>query len=277
MARNPVTVSLPPFRGVTRRLVLTIALMYLASLALALISPSTEGTIRELLVLHPEQVRRGCVWQFFSYPFINIGLLSALVACLSAWFFGAVLEQERGGKWLMEYFLVSTAGGGALLCLLSFTVFRNNHHGLEPTSGVYGIWGGVLAMVLAYAFFHPEQELSFNFLFHVKAKYLIAVYLLIYLAMALANQAPLHAVAVLCAAAAGYLFLRMGPHHGVRHAFSERWYGLRNAYYRRKRQQAAKKFTVYMKKQGRDVNIDANGKYIPLDEKRDPNDRRWMN
>ena len=45
---------------------------------------------------------------------------------------------------------------------------------------------------------------------------------------------------------------------------------MRNAWYRRKRRQAAKKFEVYMKKQGRTVHLTGAGE--PIDE----NDKhRW--
>jgi hypothetical protein len=48
--------------------------------------------------------------------------------------------------------------------------------------------------------------------------------------------------------------------------FSERYYGLRNSYYRWKRRRAAKKFEVYMRQHDRDVHFDEHGNYIPPDE-----------
>src|SRR2546423_421135 len=61
--------------------------------------------------------------------------------------------------------------------------------------------------------------------------------------------------------------------------FAEQYFGLRNAYYKAKRRRAAKKFEVYMGKQGRHVKFDDEGRYIEPDDprKRDPNDKRWMN
>jgi hypothetical protein len=60
-------------------------------------------------------------------------------------------------------------------------------------------------------------------------------------------------------------------------AFSEGLFSLRNNYYRWKRRRVARKFEVYMRKQNRDVRFDSEGRYIDPDEKRDPNDRKWMN
>jgi hypothetical protein len=52
---------------------------------------------------------------------------------------------------------------------------------------------------------------------------------------------------------------------------------LRNTYYRASRRRAARKFEVYMGKQGRKVHFDKEGRYIDPDSSKDPNDKRWMN
>jgi len=53
---------------------------------------------------------------------------------------------------------------------------------------------------------------------------------------------------------------------------------MRNEYFRWKRRRAARKFEVYMGKQGRKVHFDKDGRYIyPDTVKKDPNDRSWMN
>ena len=83
-------------------------------------------------------------------------------------------------------------------------------------------------------------------------------------------------------ASAAFLFLRLSPRAAASPtAFTERWYALRNEYYRAKRRRAARKFEVYMSKQGRQVRFDKEGKYIDPDK--DPasrngkDDKRWMN
>ena len=68
----------------------------------------------------------------------------------------------------------------------------------------------------------------------------------------------------------GYLFLHFAPRKGLAFSFSEQYYGMRNAYYRAKRRRAAKKFEVYMGKQGRKVRFDADGRYVDPDEKKIP-------
>jgi hypothetical protein len=112
----------------------------------------------------------------------------------------------------------------------------------------------------------------------MKAKYIAVIYVLFYVALELASKERFGALTALCNAGVGYAFLKLAPKRGFRVGVSERWFALRNGYYRAKRRRAAKKFTVYMRKQGKDVNLDEDGRHVDPDGKpRDPNDRRWMN
>lgn len=278
MARNPVMVALPPFEGVTRKLILTaLALFFVLVLTRAFV-PDICALLMDRLMLHPGDALGRQLWQLATYPFVDFGLLSVLLTCLSLWYFGSALEGERGARWLTEFFFTSTIGGGLLASLLSLTLFRHVP-GLGPEQRADTLWAPVMALLVAYAVFHPDEELSFNFLFRVKAKYLAVIYLLVYLAIALTTAGQFDAMVVLCASLTGYVFVKFAPQRGLRFVASERWYGLRNAYYRRKRQRAAKKFTVYMKQQGRDVHFDASGRYMPDEDRdrRDRKDKRWMN
>lgn len=277
MSRNPTVVTLPPFTGLTRRFVLITASIYLGALLLSMVAYEGTAWAVDHLMLHPTQALGLFPTQLVTYSFISLDLLGTLFSCLMLWFFGSALEGERGRRWFGEYFLASTIGGAVLACLLSRTVLSRLPD-FGTTVRTSGLWPALLALIVAFAWFNPEQELSFNFLFRVKAKYLAAIYMLVYLALALSSGQRFEALTSLCAGLAGYGYLRLAPRQGLRFLASERWYGMRNAFYRNKRKQAAKKFTVYMKQQGKDVHFDAEGKYVSLDdEKRDPNDKRWMN
>jgi membrane associated rhomboid family serine protease len=277
-SNSPIMLALPPFRGVTRRIILIAICCFFGIAIMGLYSGELAGTTANLFKLHPQFALHRLVWQLLTYPFVGEGLLSVLFALLSFWFFGSALEDERGPRWLSEYFLVTTVVGGLAGSLL-VTATGGHVHGLEPTQiATAGMWPAVLALVVAYAVLHAEQELNFNFLFKLKAKYLAAIYVLFYLASALVGTGRFGALVALCNAGAGYGFLRWAPRRGLRVAMSERWFALRNSYYRAKRRRAAKKFTVYMRKQGKDVSLDADGRYVdPEGNKRDLNDRRWMN
>ncbi len=276
-SNGPITLSLPPFRGVTRRIVLIALISFLAFAILAAFLNPLEASLVGLVQLSPRLAAHGLIWLVLTYPFAPPGIMSELFSLLSIWFFGSTLEDERGGRWLKEYFLVSTIGGGVLASLVSYAV-AGRVPALDPSHTAIGLWPAVLALLLAFARFHGDSELRVYFVIPIKAKFLAAIYVLFYLSTALIGGDQFGAMTAVCVALSGYLYLALAPNRGVSLVGSERWYSLRNAYYRAKRRRAARKFTVYMKKQGKEVNIDANGRYIdPSGTPRDPNDKRWMN
>jgi hypothetical protein len=112
----------------------------------------------------------------------------------------------------------------------------------------------------------------------MKAKYLVAIYILISVAVLLKGDDRFGALTQLCGAFVGYLYTRFAPRRGLVFGLTERYFGIRNGYYRWKRRRAARKFEVYMRKQNRDVHFDKDGRYVDPDElRRDPKDKRWMN
>ena len=112
---------------------------------------------------------------------------------------------------------------------------------------------------------------------NIKAKYLVGIYILVDIAILLKGGDVFGALLHLSAGFSGYLYVRYAPRRGLGFRFSEQFYSMRNAYYRSKRRRAARKFEVYMGKQGRKVQFDKEGRYVDPDEHKDPNDKRWMN
>jgi membrane associated rhomboid family serine protease len=272
-SNGPVTLTFPPFRGVTRKLLLTAMAAFIAQVVVSLAFPRASA----ILFLTPQLAFHGMPWQFVTYAFLAGGLLNTAFALFALWMFGADLEQERGGRWLGEYALASTIGGGLLAALLSYAHIP----GIDPGNVAFGLWPMVLALTLAFGRRNPEAEVRLYFVLRVKAKYMVAIFLLFYFVSALISHDYFSVLTVLCVTLCGFLYLRLAPRQGLQFATSEGWFGLRNAYYRAKRRRAAKKFTVYMKKQGKDVNLDPSGRYVDPDgNPRDPhnlNDKRWMN
>ena len=213
-SNGPVTLSLPPFRGVTRQIILTTLIVFFSLGVLGIAVPGLAATLRSLGVLVPDLAVRGAVWQFLTYPFVGEGLLSVGFALLSVWFFASSLEDERGGRWLMEYFLVTTIGGGLLASLLTVLLGEGNRW--IPFAATAGLWPFVLAVIVAFAYFHPDAPLRFQFIFTVKAKYLAAIYVAVYLALSLRGVDHFGAVVALVSALCGFLFVRFAPRRGVR-------------------------------------------------------------
>ena len=99
-SNGPITVALPPFRGVTRRIILAAVVVYFALLLIGLFSRDLVALLSGFFMLEPSRAFL-FVWQVFTYPFINVGLFSLLFAALSVWFFGSALEDARGSRWLV--------------------------------------------------------------------------------------------------------------------------------------------------------------------------------
>ena len=279
-SNGPITLALPAFRGVTRQIILAVVIVFFARIVISLISPGTGALLSDLLILHSEEALRRMPWQLFTYAFLSSGLIGTLFALLSVWFFGSALEDERGSRWLVEYLLVATVGGALLACVLSW-LLGARIPGLSGDQRAATLWPAVLALLLAYAHFHADQQLNFNFVLRIRAKYLAAIYVLFYLALALIGGDRFGALLALTNGVAGFCFLRFAPYAGLRNTLSEQWAGARASMLRSKRRRAAKKFAVYMREQGRDVNIDSDGKYVAPEDRagkgKGSDGSRWKN
>jgi membrane associated rhomboid family serine protease len=266
--------TLPPFSGVVRRLVIVNVGVFFAIAVLGWLVPGPTEVLVQHLVLRPSLVVAGELWQLATYSVINTGLLSTLWAVLTLWFCGSMLEGAYGGRWVAELYGASVVGAAVLASALSFTRVL----GLSPGAIEAGAWSGVFGLLMAIAVRFGDEEFLLYFLVRVKAKYMVTIYLLIALALLLREANSFGALLQLSGALFGYLYVRFAPRRGLGFGVAEQYYGARNAWYRAKRRRAAKKFEVYMGKQGRQVRFDENGRYLdPDDEKRDPKDRRWMN
>lgn len=274
-SNGPTLLALPPFRGLTRKLIILAAISFIFFFILSLVSRGLAGTLFGLLVLLPDAAPK-LIWQFVTWPFVPDGLLNVIFALLSLWYFGSVLEEERGTRWFGELFFVASIAGAILATLISLTVGR-----YLTIIGPYGqssngMWPIVMALLVVFARFHANETLTFDFIFRARAKYIAAIFLLIYLVIDYFTGRRFDALNTICNCLVAWIFVQLAPRRGLHRGVSETWFGLRNRYYRAKRRRAAKKFQVYMRKQGKDVNIDASGRYIGLDDD-DPDDRRRMN
>lgn len=232
----------PSFSGFTRRLILWNLGAYFALLILGVASAPSATQLTAILALDPAAVlHRGWIWQLITYCIIHVGILGTAFELLSLWFLGSFLESDRGARWLAEIFFVSVLGAGLAAVALALAL---------PGPGVmlYGCFGGIFGLLIAFGVLYADMQfMMFPLPVTIKAKYLVAVYMLIALAMLFSAERTF-AFAQLGGALFGYLYIKFSPRRGFALAGSESMYGLRNRYYRWKRRRAAKKFEVYMRK-----------------------------
>jgi membrane associated rhomboid family serine protease len=261
--------SFPDFRGVTRSLVLLNLFAYFALILAQLTTRERGSQLADALSFFPGAFLHGWLWQPLTYSFVHLGLIGTLFELLSLWFLAGFLENLHSPGWITGLYAASVLGTAASAIVIYVA---------SPTLGysltqipLYGCGGGIFGLLVAIGVLYGDMEFLLFFTIGIKAKYLVAVYALISIAMLFGEQ-RMYAFAQLGGGLAGWLYIRMAPRRGVSFVVSEGVYGMRNRYYRWKRRRAARKFEVYMRSQGRTVRFDGQGRQI--DEDADDK-KRW--
>ena len=264
--------SFPDFKGATRRLILINLAAYFVLLLASLVS-SSAARVASSLTLDPYSFIHGSLWQPITYSFIHPPgmILGTVFELLSLWFLAGFLEGFHDANWVMGLYAVSVLGTAAAALVLYVVSSTLAPSLLTNAIPLFGCFGGIFGLLAAIGLLYGDVEFLLFFVIGIKARYLVVVYALIAVAM-LFGQERMYAFAQLGGALAGLAFVRMAPRRGMSFMFSESWYGLRNRYYRWKRRRAARKFEVYMRRQGRTVKFDGQGRLIDDDA---DDKKRW--
>jgi membrane associated rhomboid family serine protease len=119
-----------------------------------------------LFGLTPALVKKGFIWQPFTYMFLHGGLFHILFNMFALWMFGCEIERTWGTKEFVKYYFITGLGAGLFTLILSF----NSN---IPTIGASGAIFGIL---VAFALMFPDRLIYLYFLIPVKAKYLVAFF-----------------------------------------------------------------------------------------------------
>ena len=265
------SISFPAFRGVTRLLILINVSAYFALLLTTVIAPGAVEWAMDTLGFAPSLFLHGYLWQPLTYSFIYPpgSILPTALSLVSLWFLAGFLEQLHPQSWVLGLYGASILG--TAIAALGIYAASGPLGYSVPDLALLGCFGAIFGMLVAIGILYGETEFLLFLTIPIKARYIAVIYGLIAIAT-LFTTLRIYAFAQLGGALAGWLFILLVPRKGLTYAVSERWFGLRNRYYRWKRHKAARKFEVYMRSQGRTVRFDGNGKQ--LDE--DPDDKkRW--
>jgi membrane associated rhomboid family serine protease len=264
--------AFPDFSGATRRLILANLASYFALLVLSLAWPGGMAQIVPALKFDPAMFLHGALWQPLTYSFVHSGILQTFLELLSLWFLSGFLEGFHNSNWVLSLYAVSVLGT-ALAALALYAVGATMAPALVGLPvPLFGSFGGIFGMLAAIGLLYGDMQfMLFPLPIGIKARYLAIIYALVAFAT-LFGQGRMVAFSMLGGGLAGLLFARMAPRRGTSFMFSESWYGLRNRYYRWKRRRAARKFEVYMRRQGRNVRFDGQGRLIDEDS---DDKKRW--
>jgi membrane associated rhomboid family serine protease len=276
-----MSLSFPPFYGAVKTLVLINVGIYFLQLLLGLFSRGAVAYFQYLWLI-PAAVMHGYIYQVVTYGFLHEGLLHVGFNMLALWMFGAQLESGWGKKQFYEFYFFCLIGAALVTIAVSYTGIL----GVTPTMGTIGASGAIFGLIVAFGMLYGEQEVfMFPLPVSIKAKYMMIVLVLIELALALsASRGRGESVAYtahLGGALFGWIYVRYFPRQGLRVLTSERYYGVRNSYYKWKRRRAARKFEVYMRKHDKTEFFDQYGNYKAPDDKEKGNGESgrggWVN
>jgi membrane associated rhomboid family serine protease len=260
-----MTLSLPPFTKAVTWLLGINTGIFLLRFVLEMFGLPAKGFAIVYLSLIPAQVvAHGWVWQLITYSFVHFELGHWFGNMLGLWMFGSAIEGAWGRRRFLELYFFGVVGAA-----LTTIAFSYGHIlGGSPGTPTVGASGGVFAILIAFGVLFAESEIMMiPFPFLIKAKYFIGILIVITLALAMAGGGNVAYVAHLGGLLFGYLYVRRGPKPAVANVgLAERYYGLKNSYYRWKRRRAAKKFEVYMRQHDQEVHFDEHGNYIPPED-----------
>jgi membrane associated rhomboid family serine protease len=259
-----MTLSLPPFtRAVIWLIGLNTAIFLLMELFGLVRLPAIDPYIFDHFSLIPSDVMtRGRIWQIATYSFLHTGFWHWFGNMLGLWMFGSALEGAWGSRRFLELFSFGVIGAAITTIVVSY-----GHVLGGPNTPTVGASGGVFAILIAFGIVFAENEIMMiPFPFLIKAKYFIAILIVVELAFAMSGGGSVAYVAHLGGLFFGYVYVKFVSRGLGKLGLSERYDGLRNSYYRWKRRRAARKFEVYMKDHDRKVTFDEHGNYVPPDD-----------
>ncbi len=184
---------------------------------------SAEAAVRDLFV-----------WQLVTYMFLHAGITHVLFNMLTLWMFGLQLERDWGTRRFLKYYFYCGIAAG--ICVLVINILL----GYWGTITL-GASGAIFGVLVAFGVMYPNQTVLMYFLFPIKAKYLVMIFVGIELLLTFGPNTGVSTIAHLGGAAFGFVYLKgrlpRVPMPDVGGAYRQ-W----------KLQRAKKKFQSYMSK-----------------------------
>jgi len=253
----------PPFRGAVRDIIVASVGSYVAILLLMTFSPRLGNLVVTVGALDPTLVRQGWIWQLVTYAFIYVDPLGFVFSLLFTYLIGAAVEAAIGRRQFYYLFFGSAALCAMAGVLLSLTgmIAQGNTMGCGPTAN---------AIFIVLFLFNPDTVMSLLFTpFRIPIRLMVLFVAIVESAYALLHHFALADVILLLGLGVGYVWhvvFFTGRTTRASVSISEKYFSLRNTYYRWKRRRAARKFEVYMRDQNRTVTFDEHGNFVPPEE-----------
>jgi membrane associated rhomboid family serine protease len=261
MARNSAfEMGLPPFRGAVRQIIIASIAIYVVILLLMSFAQRIGQTVLALGILDPEKIRAGWIWQFVTYAFMYVDPLSFVLSLVGIYFLGYAVEERIGMGAFYGLFFGSLVLSGIAGFILSLT------HVIAQGS-VLGSGAAANAILMVFYLYNRGAPIMlFPIPIQIPVKWIVIGVAAIETAYLLLSHFALFYCVMLLGLGAGYVWYATILNRRASLGIAERFYGMKNSYYRWKRRRAARKFEVYMRQHDQEVHFDEHGNYIPPDD-----------
>lgn len=155
--------SAPPLTKVNKIILIATGVCFLT----ASVSKAVGAfSLPSILGLSASGILSGFIFQFLTYPFVEVNLMGFLFNSLVVWFIGSELERQWGQKIYLRFLLINVLGVGIIYTLVNILFF-----GTAPyATALHGLTGMNFAMLIAYAMLYPDRQMSMMMIFPMKAK-----------------------------------------------------------------------------------------------------------
>ncbi len=273
MARRSTTeFGFPPFRGAVRQIIIASVAAYVVILLLEAFAPAYANLVVTIGNLS-SAVKTGWIWQLATYPFVSLEPWQFVVSLAGIYFLGPFVESRIGYIRFLNFFFGTIVISALIGIGMSFT-------GVIGQGIAFSMIAPANALLMAFYLFEPNAPIMAFFILQIPVKWLVIFFVALQAAYLLLSHFNLFYCVALAGFPAGYIWYALFLSRRTSVGLSERYYGLRNSYYRWKRRRAARKFEVYMRDHNRTVTFDEHGNYIPpedVEKKNGGSKSGWVN
>jgi membrane associated rhomboid family serine protease len=256
--RSTSEFGFPPFQGAVRQIIIASVAIYVVILLLEAFAQGYASAVVAIGSL-TGMVKAGWIWQLVTYPFISQEPWAFVVSLSGIYFLGPSVEAKIGHKRFLNFFFGTVVISGLIGIALSFT-------GIVGQGSAFSMIAPANAMLMVFYLFAPDAPIMAFFVLQIPVKWLVVLFVALETAYLLLSHFNLFYCVALAGFVSGYIWYALFLTRRTSIGISEKYFGLRNSYYRWKRRRAARKFEVYMRDHNRTVQFDEHGNYIPPDD-----------
>jgi membrane associated rhomboid family serine protease len=257
--RSTTEFGFPPFQGAVRQIILASTGIYVVILLLEAFAPGYANLIFVTGSLSSALVKHGWLWQLVTYPFISQDPWAFVVSLSGIYFLGPSIEEQIGYRRFLNFFFGVIVLSALIGVIVSFS-------GVVGQGSAFSMIAPANAMLMVFYLFSPNAPIMAFFVLQIPVKWLVVLFVALETAYLLLSHFNLFYCVALSGFGAGYIWYSLFLTRRSKLQISERYFALRNFYYRWKRRRAARKFEVYMRDHNRTVTFDEHGNYIPPDD-----------